>query len=283
MVVIIRQRSLFSGAKLLILHQLFVESQLTVIHWPVYILEFALSQHSYHFSTGFCQHYNMAYMTTMTAGLWGLPVLAGNRFLAVASPHNYSHWNRLSINVVLIMIPWFIGFFDHLHFYVGGDGGFGPTSPFGICSFQRPAISFAIANIFSTYLPLGLAGLMYILLFLKAVAINRKRQIWNSSGSLSAELVQNFRRRIRLARLLFAMTVVHTVCFASIPVLQSFFAAAYNRDPMTRVWVRQFFCLGYLSTPVMFFALNKECWEGAKRIFIKPPPSTTTVASADKV
>ncbi|XP_055341999.1 proteinase-activated receptor 1-like [Paramacrobiotus metropolitanus] len=283
MVVIIRQKSLFSGAKMLILHQLVVELQMTVIHWPVHIIAYAVSQNDYYFSTTFCRHYLIAYMTTMTAGLWGLLILACHRLLAIASPYNFSHWDRLSINVVLIITPWFIGFFDYLYFYLGGDGGFGPMAPFGICTFLQRGVSFAIANTFSTYLPLGLAGLMYILLFLKAVAINRKRQIWNSSGSLSAELVQNFRRRIRLARLLFAMTVIHTLCFASIPLLQSFFMAAYKSDPMTQLWVRQFFCLGYLSTPVMFFALNKECWEGAKRIFLQQPPLTPTDTSVKKV
>ncbi|XP_055340859.1 somatostatin receptor type 5-like [Paramacrobiotus metropolitanus] len=239
-IVFIRQRS--QGPKLLILHQLLTEAQLTMLHWPLYNLAFLLSQYGYYFPTVFCRYYLLLYMTNLTAGLWGLFILALNRLIAIGKPHFYERWNSPPVNIAMIAGCWLIGLCSYLYFFLGGEGGLAPVAPFGLCNFVQPGLRLVIANIFGSYLPLLLTTVIYIPLLCK-----RRQRVAEATTAVVGE---SQRKKQKLTRMLFGMAVVHVVCFSSVPVLNSFFPGFYSRDPMARVWMRQVFCLGYLSTPI---------------------------------
>ncbi|XP_055351846.1 uncharacterized protein LOC129598121 [Paramacrobiotus metropolitanus] len=118
-----------------------------------------------------------------------------------------------------------------------------------------------VCNVFGTYLPLILACVVYV-----PTLCRRRHRI---TTGISPVVTKSYRTKQRLTVMLFVLTLVHAICFASVPIMNSFFPELYIKDPMARLWWRQFLSLGYLSTPVLFFAVNRGFRKGITGIFLR--------------
>ncbi|XP_055348360.1 uncharacterized protein LOC129595389 [Paramacrobiotus metropolitanus] len=291
-----------TGSGVLILHQLIVEFQLVAIHWPIFLWMLATSQHSGTSQTvTFCRHYHFSYMITVTASLWGLAFLALNRFVAIYLPFHYNKFISHMSLTIMIVLMWSIGFFTHLPFYLGAEGGFVPAPPSGICSIynQQSAMIYALTNIPRTYLPLTFSALLYLLVFAKVgyakwqkvmvITPNRINHIFFTASSNNAnpgrkvnrELYQN---RVTMARMLFIAAIIHCICFLTVPIGVTVAPGLYQRSPLYRNWLRTLFFVGYVSTPVLLLGMSKSHRDSAKRMLRHPlRPIVSAVAANSAV
>ncbi|XP_055331242.1 uncharacterized protein LOC129583471 [Paramacrobiotus metropolitanus] len=263
--ILARKTNLLSGSSFLIIHQLTMEIQIIGIHFPIYIG--GLHQAIYRkvrYTDEFCRHYMYAFMITVTAVQWGFFSLALNRFVAIHSPHNYKKWIAKKVLCAMGAGSWIIGIACYMYFYLGNEGSFVALVPYGECDFGHAGGPvFGIMAVISTYLPLFLTGVLYITLFVKVYLIGRNRQVATDKTQKDDVRLKAFKKRVRLARLLFTTTIVHTICFATIPVMYTAMPEKMQ-DQVIREWVRLAYFCAYVSTPVLYFTMNADAWNGLK-------------------
>ncbi|XP_055335714.1 alpha-1A adrenergic receptor-like [Paramacrobiotus metropolitanus] len=271
-------------SRILILHQLITESQITLFYWPVnYVLLPVLHPSFVTITDKFCHHFQYGFAVTLGATWYGLAVLALNRFVAVVWPFKYQYWITKPLIAIQMIIPWAMGIVVVIRFYLM-KGGFPFSAKSRICDIKTDDEAFQITSVFGLFLPLLLSCVFYVGLFI-GFRINRKRQtvglIPQASGSISdhksrttmhsnAVVVENFRkskRRLNLAKGLFVVSVIHLVGFASDPVFLAAVPEGQDRYPYVRQWILLLFYVGYLSTPVIITITNQDAKALARKIF----------------
>ncbi|XP_055344109.1 uncharacterized protein LOC129592160 [Paramacrobiotus metropolitanus] len=274
----LHRRSTLSGSRILLFHQITIETQMTLFYWPVnsLVLQFIYTKYSAT-ANRFCQHFTYGFMITLTAIWWGLFFIALNRFIAVARPHSYARWITRPALAVQILVPWIIGIACMMYHYVGGDGGFLFVESTRACHVPQ-GTGLNVASIFYSYLPLVLIWLLYITTFLVVWRNNRQRK---AQVTAHGEAVRSapVARRVTLAKMLFAVSVVHTVCFITIPILYSIMPDVPRRYPIVRQWTNLVTYIGYLSTPISVFIMNKDYQDSAKELLSGKWRTTIAVAS----
>ncbi|XP_055348010.1 uncharacterized protein LOC129595124 [Paramacrobiotus metropolitanus] len=266
--VLIRQSGHFTGSRLLILHQLIIEILMVAIHWPIWIATVAEGQQQRGVvrSLSFCQHYFFFYIINLTAVHYGLLGMALNRFVAIVFPHHYRTLSSKHMVLILIVFSWAMGFFCDFYVYLGAEGGFFPHPPYGVCNFNHPGGMYALVTVFRTYLPLSLTGLLYLTLFTKITVVwYRQKKVIAERNQADDPKMRAFKRRALLARVLFVMTVIHCVSFNAVPFVMTVMPWLFASQ-LSRQWVRFIFFSGFLSPPLVFFAMNQDCRRGVRKL-----------------
>ncbi|XP_055354766.1 alpha-1A adrenergic receptor-like [Paramacrobiotus metropolitanus] len=255
------RRFYLTGSRFLLVHQFLAELLMVGVHWPLLLLQMLLARHGIFTSNKFCRHFFFFYVVNMMAALWGLCALSFNRFIAIVYPHLYARFTRRRFLLAQVVSFWILGIAIHLPFYVDGSG-FVAESPWTLCNFARQGgLMFDIAATLRVHLPLAVAGVMHVIVLCQVAA--SRRQIHRSAADAAASAPGSaaYRKRVMLAKMLFANWIVHCMCFATLPMLKSVLPLWVFRQMMTLPWLRDVFYAGYLSTPVLFYAMNKECRE----------------------
>ncbi|XP_055355230.1 olfactory receptor 4K2-like [Paramacrobiotus metropolitanus] len=264
-----------SGSHFLLCHQFLAEFLMVSVHWPLLLVQILLAHRRLFASDGFCRHYMFPYMISLTATLWGLFALSFNRFIAIIFPHAYPRFTRQRFLLAQLVACWLLGIFVHLPFYVDtGDNRFVAEPPLGLCNFAHQGEVFVIGSVLRVYLPLALTGVTHIIVLSRVAVTSLHRNGVDATAPAPAKVSVAYRKRVLLTKMLFANWIVHCLCFASVPFFLSVLPGWVFHEMLTLQWLRGVFFLGYLSTPVLFYAMNEELREAAKRLLMRKRPGT---------
>ncbi|XP_055335944.1 uncharacterized protein LOC129586646 [Paramacrobiotus metropolitanus] len=270
-----------TSSRILILHQVIIEMQITSFYWPVNVVLLPLIHLNYVTVTStFCLHFYYGYVITLQASWYGLLMLAINRFVAVVRPFSYRHWITRPVITMQLIIPWCIGIALSLRNRIT-DGGFFFSEKTRTC-FVRTGPGFQISSIFGAYLPLALTCAMYIALFVGVSVNNRAQNVsiqpsgdsgTTATPSLRTAVASNNpgrikrnERRINSAKGLCALSVIHFVGFATSPIILSIIPDAQARYPVAWQWIMLAYYLGYLSTPIIIAFTNDDAPKIGRRV-----------------
>ncbi|XP_055344379.1 uncharacterized protein LOC129592385 [Paramacrobiotus metropolitanus] len=271
MAVVLRQRRLFRSSRLLIANQSFMEFQLLVVHLPLAVLGTYLAEtrnSALFYNDRFCTVQLFINLSTVVASLWGLFILAVNRYIAVTfiNPERYRRWTSSGVQLLQIAFVWIVGFSCHLYFLAVPLGGAATAGrfPFKGC-IVRSGTALLLKQIFGHYLPVGLTALTYLLLMMRFLWARHQRRVHPDTAGVKEREGRAFQRRVLLWKIFLLAAAVHCVTFLLQPVAVFLFPYS-SRHPIVSLWTRIVFNLGQLSTPIMLIALSKDCRAGIAEV-----------------
>ncbi|XP_055354768.1 somatostatin receptor type 1-like [Paramacrobiotus metropolitanus] len=275
-----RRRFSLSGPRFLLAHQFLAEMLMVGVHWPLLLLQLLLARHGIFTSNTFCRHFYFFYEINMMAAIWGLCALSFNRFIAIVYPHLYPRFTRQRFLRAQILAFWILGIAVHLPFYLRTNG-FVAEPPWTLCNYARQgSLMFDLAATLRVHLPLALAGVMHVVVLWQVAASRRHANRTTADAAALPPASGAYRKRVQLAKMLFANWIVHCVCFSTLPMLKSVLPLWMLQQTMTLPWLRGLLYSGYLSTPVLFYAMNRECREAFNSVLMcKPLPNAKPRAS----
>ncbi|OQV12417.1 hypothetical protein BV898_13293 [Hypsibius exemplaris] len=202
---------------------------------------------------------------------WAALFLAVNRFVAIVSPHHYDAWVSRKVLICMIIIPWLIGISDSLpvYFGIGGQTIIGPAG----CAFETDVDGFygTLWFVIGAYIPIGLMGIIYTILFVRIGTANRNRPnlaVPFEPNGQNARLSTTQKRQISIAKMLIGSFAWYCICFLPGPIIVSLFPGVYAVDQMLRLWISGLLGLcGFAGCPIIFLASSADYRTGVKGLF----------------
>lgn len=249
----LRQRGNYLVANLTV-----VAILLSLTGHPVIFVQIVYRQFNW-MPPNFCD-YLAYYYFLMHSLMWHECFIALNRFVALILPNQYKAISRKFAVGVTISLGYLIAFTvnvypltTRVHVYVS-------ALPFGNCAYNPKHESFqffpVLQALFGVYLPMGVVGLCYTVLFSTISARSAQRtQVQPTAAAPRArhQLLQQ-KKRLRLARMLFASFVWNALTYLIQPLIQAFFTNFYVIYPSALFYIRSITLLGVAGNAVSRWA-----------------------------
>lgn len=271
--VIFFQDKLRSGSGLLIAHSLFLYGCMCAIHFPVFTLTL-YGKRVWHWTITdhHCTYITSINMATAYTVNWCDACLALNRLLAVNVSDYYTWWSSRKVTVANLVLCWGFGIFLAL-LACFGIGGKYALLPVGACNLIPVGVGGVVVFAFGVYVPVGLVGLFYGILFLRVFCLKYRsiRRVSTATESVNKRVfafTRTMKRRINLAQMLFGSFLWYCLCLFPAPIMNSFFRSVYFSSPLIFLWLRLVFACGYAVSPVR--SRDMKLWTDGKFFFFGP-------------
>ncbi|XP_055332329.1 uncharacterized protein LOC129584238 [Paramacrobiotus metropolitanus] len=259
--VMYKQKKLTRGSGLLIAHAQCIDFIMCTMENP--LQNSGLLLQALHTSTGVnCPFARFSLISMQAVGNWSAVFLALNRFVAVVIPHHYQKVATQPVLIGKIVLSWSIGLAITVPHYVlklGVEFGLSPT---GACVILKmDAFLFRVISALVFYLPIGIVGALYVVIFLKGLYL--KRRILVHPEARRAPMPVVMKKRLQVARMLMWTFIWYCICYFPATFLPGFFYHVYKDDKRIEFWAKTLLYLGYAMNPVFFFAMSSEYRKGA--------------------
>ncbi|XP_055341323.1 rhodopsin-like [Paramacrobiotus metropolitanus] len=259
--VILNNQSLRSGCGILIAHLLFQELITCSVHYMLFSLKVFLRRLDVLWLDD-CQISPVFFVIVIHAGNWSSCFLACNRLVATVFPSAYEACMTTKMTVTMIVGSWIIGALCNIPPLFGYGLRF-VASHLGTCEIIRfPGMVFSLIAAMGAYIPITLLGIMHITIYM------RIRFRWlcdagnhSAAGCDSVVWKKRLRRRIMIARMLFASFIWYCLCFLPVPVLLAVRPDMYFGNDLVLLWSRFLLLCGYAANPLIFIAMNSQYCE----------------------
>ncbi|XP_055346104.1 green-sensitive opsin-1-like [Paramacrobiotus metropolitanus] len=260
LVVILTQRKLQTGSGWLIAHKQILDVILCAIIFPIMISPVINLYVNIEGLTVNCVWAQFVQLTLMQVGYWTAFFLGVNRLFALLLPHKYSVIAAKPSLVGCIAFSWFIVLVCDIPTLFNIGMKFGVTV--NSCGILGPTDNFTyiVMTAFGQYIPVVLSGVIYITIFL-TIRIKMSSRV-GAAGQRS----DVSRRRVVIAKLLFASYIWNTVC-SQLPIalIQLVPRSAGNRALLS-LWLRTIHALEYAANPMFFLLLSDDYQQGSKQL-----------------
>ena len=247
-----------NSTTLLIIHLLAIEfiicstlmpHQSITIYWPNLRM----------FRVG-CTYNYFAWMLTMSGAQWSTCFLALNRAVAILIPHAYEKLANIKSAVLTIILAWLIPFVIYFPFFLGFGGFYDAIPPWMSCGIRTdPGFKWAssVMTPFGFYIPLAITGSGYFVILICLLGRNLRKHhvvpigVDPVTSRRNAIVNGNLRRRrLAIAKMLFASALWYCACYLPNIVIVTSFFGVFMRNPPLQLWLRTIFFLGYIGNPV---------------------------------
>ncbi|OWA52607.1 hypothetical protein BV898_17055 [Hypsibius exemplaris] len=255
--VIIRSRTLRSGAGVLILHGIVNCFITCAVHNPIVGVLIYGDNFWFARPRDICKYVHFLLGLTQFANNWAEASLAVNRLIAVIFPFAYKTWSTRKVTGMMIIICWAISAACLIPYLFEAGGKFGPTDQ-GQCVVQMLSKLGSIPTVIAIYLPYGIVGLIAVAVF--AFLTVRTVRGGRVDGPLRPGSPQSvsYRRRLAVTKMLLISFLFDMTCSVTQPMVQAAFPAFYAASPLLRLWLRLWLAVQFPATPVILLAYSKE-------------------------
>lgn len=188
---------------------------------------------------------------------WSDMMIAINRMVAICFPYSYPKWTEKKALIIMMIIPWCSGVTTIGCLRLGIGGVFRSVPPWGACGAIMYPVMAQLNAIFSTAIPVGGSGVIYIVIFV--VMAGRWLSLSRKSGNRLAPLQvspaarqerKTVARRNKSAKILFVVYIWYGTCLSPTPIAASLYPVVYNSLPILQLLFRALLLLGYATMPV---------------------------------
>ncbi|XP_055340555.1 trace amine-associated receptor 7a-like [Paramacrobiotus metropolitanus] len=267
MYIILSQRKLRSGCGILIAHLLFINVTLCLVHMPILSISTYFYAPYVRLGKTFCNYTILFYYSSLYTVDWAACLISVNRYVAIFLPHHYRKCAGRYGVISMIVTGWIIAFSCNLVLFYGVGGAYQSTKPWGACGITvSDAVTYPTVTVICVTLPVCLEGVVYLSIF--AVVglrklINRRRV---SVADVNADVAHQhqFKKRFRVARMLFCSYVWYSICFLPAPIASSLYPVQYASLPLLQLFLRVLLVLGYATIPLIYLIMNNDYRSGLK-------------------
>ncbi|OWA50704.1 hypothetical protein BV898_15213 [Hypsibius exemplaris] len=254
-------RSKHSGSRVLILHQICLDF-LQVCAEPavdIFTTYYLPAVRLRPFSPTECGLIRVPFMWLECASHWSSCVTAINRFVAVCFPMRYKQFCSPNCVTILMALPWLIGGLLSIPYLDHFSGNFSAEPKWFRCSFTDPTrFSVSAFLYFGFIMPMLMVTVLYTVTCLK-MTLGQPRTRYGDvrvPENPDQGAVRRLRKRFKIAKLLFVSAVCYYVLYLMNPVLTWLAPQLLNSLPLSRMWLRQLYNVGFFVTPLVFFTMN---------------------------
>ncbi|OWA52605.1 hypothetical protein BV898_17053 [Hypsibius exemplaris] len=247
--VIIRSRTLRSGAGVLILHVIANCFITSAIHNPIHGILVYGDNFWFARPRDICKYVHFLMGFTQFANNWAEASLAVNRLVAVVFPFAYKAWSTRKVTGIMIIICWFISTACLIPYLFEVGGKFYSTAQ-GQCTIEISDKLGGILTIIAVYLPYGIVGLISVLvvsvMYVRALR-GRSQDRTPLPGTRQAVI---YRKRLIVTKMLLVSFLFDVMCTVPNPIILASFPTLYASSPLLRLWLRSCLALQFPVTPV---------------------------------
>ncbi|XP_055336783.1 trace amine-associated receptor 2-like [Paramacrobiotus metropolitanus] len=266
----IKERKLFHGSRLLIISQILTELQEFFIHLPLTLTGTLIAEIEartvFHQLT-FCQYALFFNLTVLCASIWGLCILAVNRFMAITftKPMLYKRFSSWKAQLLQLLFVYMLTIGLHVTYLFPGLEASVAIDPVKICGTMRLGSLYTVETVVGKILPICLTIVVYLVLFVAIIRKKQRRQV-RVGDNVNKTSNNVLRKRMAMAKLLGATAIVHGVTYLVYPVY-AWMVPVPERNAMLTLWLRLSFHAGQLSTTIFFLAMSSDCRRAVRRLF----------------
>ncbi|XP_055330393.1 melatonin receptor type 1B-A-like [Paramacrobiotus metropolitanus] len=196
---------------------------------------------------------------------WIESLVAVNRMMALSMPHHYRRMATEKVTNISALAMWVFsalwalpGSFDLGVQYV--------RNPYGTCVFDQRGNFGRMLFFIGFYLPLLIGAVCYGVIYVQLIW--RKMAGTSITGGITRTLHQ---RRVRMANTMFAAFVWTVVCYLPLPVVAVAAPTSTFKYPLMPMWLSFVLFFGYMTTPIVFCAMNAEYRQGVIQMYTRSP------------
>ena len=251
MVSIASQNQLRRGSGVLIVHLLAVECCMVTVHYPITNTATFIAQ--YYQDPTLLRSINCAlvqfFMTTFQhVGNWSSFFLSINRFVAVLFPLSYSKMASKFVIVGMVVASWAISLACNVPLLLGVGGQIGRTLT-GDCGLLKTSpLDYIFRSSFAYYIPLFTMILLYFTLFIRSTCLKWPSRV--AVRNLTTTEIMRRKRRLDVAKMLFASSVFYCCCYFPAPIMVQFFPLYTFAHRSAFIYIRLLVVCGYACAPV---------------------------------
>ncbi|XP_055329917.1 octopamine receptor beta-2R-like [Paramacrobiotus metropolitanus] len=257
---ILLRRHVLAGSQCLVVHLLFIE--LLVGGGVVPALALSTAVPSLRPSSASCALFYLAVSWIVQAEHWSALCLSINRLTAILLPHHYPAWTSRPAIFIMTTLSWLIPLTTTLPQMLGVVGRFDALPPWQSCGVvmavgpQRPTQVFLLA--LGSYFPMAGTFANYLVIFLTLQMWRVRRQTDGKEGGRSARVLEKSRKRLRMAKMLFASSLWFMICYLPFTITLVYFSRLYVAMPAMHLWMRMLYYAGLTGSPVIFLLLSRD-------------------------
>ncbi|GAU96044.1 hypothetical protein RvY_07546 [Ramazzottius varieornatus] len=257
--------NLRTGSGVLIGHLAMIETFMCLVHIPIYMA--GVLVHSQSLFT--CRFTQFFYSLTNTAGYWNILFLAVNRFVAVLYPLHYHTFVRRRFPAIFILSMWVMGVLFTIPMELDVNGGIGINQLWGGCSvseFKLGRFDYRfVQSTLKTYVPLALAGLLYVVLLITSrMKSSRSVTVENHGASRSHH------HKLAMSKMLFVSAIFYSLSFFAYPILaKSMPVEMFLAHPMLQHWMVTVSVSGYAVHPVFLMFNSTIHRNGVRKLLFR--------------
>ena len=255
-IAIFSRPQLRKGSGVLILHYVFLEIFISTVSFPIVTISTFMAQFQ-PLTPNFCNWSILFYYLFVHCASWSALIIGCNRFIAMVFPHNYTFWSKKPALFGFIFLGWIVVFCVDFPPFFGIGGQFVPNKPWGACGTKVTSAVFnSITVAFTTTIPVGLLGLLYLIIFLKVFVewFSHRRTVYENTATHHRQKDNKrllFERRFRCCKMLFGSFLWISICCLPAPLGSSAFSKQYASVPFLSLVFRGLSLFGYAFNPVI--------------------------------
>ncbi|OWA52612.1 hypothetical protein BV898_17060 [Hypsibius exemplaris] len=282
--VIIRSRTLRSGAGVLILHVITNCFITCAIHNPIHGILIYGDNVWFARPRNICKYVHFLLGLTQFANNWAEASLAVNRLVAIVFPFAYKAWSTRKVTLGMIVMCWLIAIACYMPYVLEVSGKFIVTKE-GQCTVQVVGSVGVFLTFLAVYGPYGLVGLIiavvFLFMYLRVCCLSQR-----PSGIVNPQQARQdviYRRRLSVTKMLFISFLFDVMCMMPQAIFLTSFPRIYMEGPLLRLWLRTCLALQYPVTPVILFVCNDDYqshlwrWQSSLRRHLWPDRSSNRV------